>query len=151
MPENSSSLKTQRHILITAVLDHVPERTTAGSLTILYPYSPICTGGARNEKQMSFISCQGISRSAGHTEDPVRHGGHLPGRQWISLSLPAWKSGTPFRLSRGQTGKVNAVEAFTVKTSKRKTVPYDFGEGFPQVPALPQAGGHAQESEGLLL
>lgn len=42
---------------MTAVLDHVPERTTAGSLTILYPYCPICTGGARNETDV-FISCQ---------------------------------------------------------------------------------------------
>jgi hypothetical protein len=38
-------------------MEVMPERTTAGSLTILYPYCPICTGGARNETDV-FISCQ---------------------------------------------------------------------------------------------
>ncbi len=42
---------------MTAALDHVPERMTAGSLAILYLYSSICTGGAFNETDV-FISCQ---------------------------------------------------------------------------------------------
>ena len=42
---------------MTAAPDHVPERMTAGSLTILYLYWPICTGGAFNETDV-FISCQ---------------------------------------------------------------------------------------------
>lgn len=36
---------------------------------------------------------------------------------------------------KGQTGKVNAVEAFTVRTSKRKAVRYDFGKEFYKFPS----------------
>ena len=42
---------------MTAAPDHVPERTAAGNLTIMYLYCPIRTGGIRNETDV-FISCQ---------------------------------------------------------------------------------------------
>ena len=44
---------------------------------------------------------------------------------FISVCMEEWDT---VSACKGQTGKVNAVEAFTVKTSKRKTVPYDFGK-----------------------
>ena len=45
---------------------------------------------------------------------------------------------------KGQTGKVNAVEAFTIKTSKRKTVPYDFGKDFYKFPSYLRRAAIAQ-------
>lgn len=36
---------------------------------------------------------------------------------------------------RGRTGKVNAMETFTIKTSKRSSVPYDFGKDFYKFPS----------------
>ena len=39
---------------------------------------------------------------------------------------------------------MNAVEAFTVKTSKRKTVPYDFGKDFYKFPSYLRRAAIAQ-------
>jgi hypothetical protein len=51
---------------------------------------------------------------------------------FISVCMEEWDT---VSACKGQTGKVNAVEAFTVKTSKRKTVPYDFGRDFYKFPS----------------
>ena len=61
---------------------------------------------------------------------------------FISVCMEEWDT---VSACKGQTGKVNAVEAFT-------NCPLRFREGFLQVPVLPQAGGHrAGGRKGLLL
>jgi len=84
-------------------------------------------------KQMSLYSVR-ISRSpeirktlsatAGIYRKAVDFFIHVCMKEWGSISS-----------CKGQTGKVNAVEAFTVKTSKRASVPYDFGKEFYKFPS----------------
>ena len=84
-------------------------------------------------KQMSLYSVR-ISRSAdirrtlSATADIYRKAVdffiHVCMKEWDSIST-----------CRGQTGKVNAVEAFTVKTARRPSVPYDFGKDYYKFPS----------------
>ena len=68
---------------------------------------------------------------------------------FISVCMEEWDT---VSACRGQTGKVNAVEAFTVKDFKTENCPLRFREGFLQVPVLPEACGHrAGGRKGLLL
>ena len=60
---------------------------------------------------------------------------------FISVCMEEWDT---VSACKGQTGKVNAVEAFTVKTSKRKTVPYDFGKDFYKFPSYLRRAAIAQ-------
>ena len=60
---------------------------------------------------------------------------------FISVCMEEWDT---VSASKGQTGKVNAVEAFTIKTSKRKTVPYDFGKDFYKFPSYLRRAAIAQ-------
>ena len=60
---------------------------------------------------------------------------------FISVCMEEWDT---ISAGKGQTGKVNAVEAFTIKTSKRKTVPYDFGKDFYKFPSYLRRAAIAQ-------
>ena len=60
---------------------------------------------------------------------------------FISVCMEEWDT---VSACKGQTGKVNAVEAFTIKTSKRKTVPYDFGKDFYKFPSYLRRAAIAQ-------
>ena len=60
---------------------------------------------------------------------------------FISVCMEEWET---VSACKGQTGKVNAVEAFTIKTSKRKTVPYDFGKDFYKFPSYLRRAAIAQ-------
>ena len=51
---------------------------------------------------------------------------------FIGVCMEEWDTVSS---GKGQTGKVNAVEALTIRTSKRKTVPYDFGKDFYKFPS----------------
>lgn len=51
---------------------------------------------------------------------------------FIRVCMEEWDT---VSVGKGQTGKVNAVEALTVRTAKRKAVPYDFGKDFYKFPS----------------
>ena len=84
-------------------------------------------------KQMSLYSvrisrCAEIRRTLSATAGIYRKAVdffiHVCVKEWDSISA-----------CKGQTGKVNAVEAFTVKTSRRTSVPYDFGKEYYKFPS----------------
>ena len=84
-------------------------------------------------KQMSLYSVK-ISRSADLRKTLSTTAGIYRKAVdfFIRVCMEEWDT---VSASKGQTGKVNAVESFTVRTSKRKTVRYDFGKDFYKFPS----------------
>ena len=66
---------------------------------------------------------------------------------FISVCMEEWDTVSAAKGDR----KVNAVEAFTIKTSKRKTVPHDFGKDFYKFPSYLRRAERAGGRKGLLL
>ena len=93
--------------------------------------------GVSGMKQMSTYSvrisrCADIRKALSATAGIYRKAVDF----FIGVCMEEWDTVSS---GKGQTGKVNAVEALTIRTSKRKTVPYDFGKDF--ISSLPTSGG----------
>ena len=89
--------------------------------------------GVSGMKQMSTYSvrisrCADIRKALSATAGIYRKAVDF----FIGVCMEEWDTVSS---GKGQTGKVNAVEALTIRTSKRKTVPYDFGKDFYKFPS----------------
>ena len=89
--------------------------------------------GVSGVKQMSTYSvrisrCADIRKTLSATAGAYRKAVDF----FIDVCMEEWDTVSS---SKGQTGRVNAVEALTIRTSKRKTVPYDFGKDFYKFPS----------------